>query len=108
MTNSRDKGARGERELVGILRSSGWPDASRNTDGRFQAGRGDVDNGPAGVHIECKRSERAAIWEWLAQAERDAGDTKIAVVAFRRSRGKWYAVLALDELLALVKHREQA
>jgi hypothetical protein len=106
VTNSRDKGARGERELVTILRDAGWPDATRNTDGRFQAGRGDVDNGPAGFHIECKRSERALIWEWLAQAERDAGTTKIPVVAFRRSRGRWYGVLPLDDLLELIRERQ--
>jgi Holliday junction resolvase len=108
MTNSRDKGARGERELVRILRAAGWPNATRNTDGRYQAGRGDIDNGPANTHIECKRSERAAIWEWLAQAERDAGATRIPIVAFRRSRSAWYAVVPLDELLALIKHREDA
>lgn len=38
----------------------------------------------------------------------DAGATRIPIVAFRRSRSAWYAVVPLDELLALIKHREDA
>lgn len=108
MTNSRDKGARAERALVKILRAAGWPNATRNTDGRYQAGRGDIDNGPAGTHIECKHHERADVWAWIAQAHRDAPPTHIPVVAFRRNRSDWHAIVPLDELLALIKHREQA
>lgn len=106
--NSRNKGSRGERELVKILRAAGWPNASRNTDGRYQRGRGDVDNGPHGVHIECKYAERADIWAWIAQAEHDAPTSHIPIVAFRRNRTKWRAIIDLDELLALIKHREDA
>ncbi len=107
-STERRKGANGERELCKIIRAHGWPNARRTSDGNAQDERGDIAHGPAGVHLESKRQERAAIWQWLAQAERDAKPTDIPVVAFRRSRGRWYAVLPLDELLALLAHREKS
>jgi Holliday junction resolvase len=104
----RAKGARGERELIHLLREHGWPDAKRTSDGQRQSGRGDITNGPAGVHLESKRQETTSIWAWTAQAEADAPDGCIPIVAFRRSRSPWMACLPLDELLHLLAHRERA
>lgn len=104
----RRKGATGELEVVSILKLSGWPLARRTHDGREQALRGDIANGPAGVHLEVKRSERTSIWDWYGQAESDAGIAQIPVVAFRRSRSPWLALIELDELLPLLKLRESA
>jgi hypothetical protein len=104
----RAKGARGERELVQMLREHGWPDAARTSDGNRQHGRGDIRNGPANVHLESKRQETTSIWAWIGQATDEAPDGCIPVVAFRRSRSSWMACLPLDELLALLAHRERA
>jgi hypothetical protein len=105
---SRRKGADGELEVCAILRVSGWPDARRTADGRSQAGRGDIADGPAGVHWEVRRRERAEIWQWLADAEKGSGTGSFPVVAFRRSRSGWWAALPLDELLPLLRAREGA
>jgi hypothetical protein len=104
----RAKGARGERELVALLREHGWPDAARTSDGNRQHGRGDIRNGPQGVHLESKRQETTSIWAWISQATDEAPDGCIPVVAFRRSRSPWMACLPLEELLALLAHRERA
>lgn len=104
----RRKGAAAEREVVALLRDQGWPGARRTSDGRGQASRGDVTNGPAATHFEVKRVERLAIWSAIAQAEADARAHDLPVVAFRRSRSGWYAALPLDELLALLRLREAA
>jgi Holliday junction resolvase len=103
----RAKGARGELEVVGLLQAAGWPLARRTHDGREQARRGDIANGPEGVHLEVKRTERASVWRWWEQATADAGSAT-PIVAFRRSRSDWLAVVELDELLALLALRERA
>lgn len=101
----RRKGARGELEVVQMARAAGFLDAARTSDGRSQIGRGDVAGVP-GVHIEVRRREAWALRAWLEQAEHEAHEHDLPVVAFRRNNGPWYAALPLDELLALLKHRD--
>jgi hypothetical protein len=110
---SRAKGGAGEREIVQLLRKYGWPDAERSSNGRAQIGRGDFARGPA-IHLEAKRCEKAEVWKWWAQAERDAqydADNCCAfppVVAFRRSRSPWLALIDFEDLLQLLALREKA
>lgn len=54
------------------------------------------------IHNETKRHERVRLPEWLAQAEREAPQGTVPVVTFRQSHGRWYATLALDDLVAIV------
>lgn len=99
--NSRDKGARGERELAAYLTDKGHP--SRR--GQQFAGGPDspdvicpsLDN----FHLECKRTERLKLYDAMDQAIGDAG-TKTPIVAHRRNRGEWLAVIRLDDLLKLI------
>ena len=104
---SRDKGASGELEVVHLLQDACWPKARRTHDGREQALRGDIANGPAGVHLEVKRAETARIWEWWQQAQGDLTVGYMPVVAFRRSRSPWLALVEFDELLPLLLLRER-
>jgi hypothetical protein len=101
----RSKGNRAEREVIDMLKARGWTGAYRNFQSGGQGG-GDVIGGPPDVHIEVKHRERAAIYEWLAQAESECRPTDLPVVFFRRNKCGWYAVLEADELLALLKLRE--
>ena len=97
---SRDKGAKGELEIAHILQEHGWPDARRTSDGREQALRGDIARGPAGVHIEAKRTEYARPWEWWKQARRDTEESGYdIVIPFRRSRSPWLAIVEFEPLL---------
>ena len=100
--SERRKGKTGELEVVRILHEHGWTDAKRSSDGRSQVERGDIADGPEGVHLEVRRRETAAIWAWLAQAEREARPGDMPVVVFRRSRSAWMAALPFDLLLALL------
>lgn len=102
---SRAKGGRGEREVVQLARAAGFHDAARTHDGRTQVGRGDIAGIP-GVHVEVKRREKLAVRAWLDEAAAEAHEHDLPVVAFRQNGGDWYAALPLDELLALLKHRE--
>ena len=101
----RRRGANGELEIVHLVRAAGWPNATRTSDGRTQHGRGDIAHGPAHTSIDVKRTERLRLREAWAQAVADAG-TAMPVVATRWDRGPWLAIVELDELLALLKHRE--
>ena len=104
----RDKGARGEREVVTLIRAAGWSRAERTSNGRAQIGRGDIRNGPAAAHIEIKRQERLNVPAAFDQIVRDADPLDLPVLVHRPSRQQWMATLPLDELLALLQLRESA
>jgi hypothetical protein len=103
----RRKGAAAEREVIGIIREAGWPDARRTHDGRAQVGRGDVAGGPPGVHIEVKRHERLSVPAALAQVRRDADPGDLPVLVHRPSRSAWMATLPLADLLDLLALKER-
>jgi Holliday junction resolvase len=103
----RRKGAKAELEVARIIRDAGWPKARRTSDGREQALRGDITHGPAGVHLEVKRFEKAHVWEWWEQAQGDLRVGYMPVVAFRRSRAPWLALTELDDLLPLLALKER-
>ena len=98
----REKGKRGEREVAAILRDHGYTEARRTQ--QFAGRTGDSSDvvGLDGYHIEVKRQERAAIYEWFAQARRDCG-SDIPLVVFRRSGDKWMALLEFEDFLEAIK-----
>lgn len=105
---SRRKGARGELEVLDLLRAHGWTRAHRNF-GSGSAGGGDVTAGPAGVVLEVKRhAGRLDLPAAVRQAEAACGPHDLPVVAHRRDGEPWRATLPLDELLALLRLRETA
>jgi Holliday junction resolvase len=100
--NSRQKGARGEREWSAKLREHG-----------FRARRGvQYAGGPdspdvlcedlPGIHFEVKRTERLHLYDALAQAVREAGD-KLPVVAHRANDCEWVVILRADDVLGLLR-----
>lgn len=104
--NSRQKGAAGERELAKFLKDRGLI-ARRGQ--QFSGGPGSPDVVTESyelrdVHLECKRVEAGNPYKWLEQAIRDA-DGKIPVVAHRKSRQDWIAILPLDDLIRILKER---
>jgi hypothetical protein len=107
---SRDKGARGEREVVALIQAAGWTAATRNFDSG-SAGNGDIAFGPAATLIESKLTDHFALRQCWSQASTDAahaGPGILPVVAHRWSRGPWLAITELEELLALLWLRETA
>lgn len=98
----RTKGAAAEREVCQILREHGWPDARRTHDGREQAMRGDIANGPAGTHLEVKRHERLNVPAAFDQLLADCPASCRPVLVHRPSRHVWMATLPLTDLLALL------
>lgn len=103
--NSRDKGARGERELANYLKERGI-ESRRGQQFSGGADSPDVITSLEHVHFECKRVEAGNPYKWLDQAIDDAGEAKIPIVAHRRNHRSWIAVLRLDDLLPLLEEKE--
>jgi len=98
--NSRAKGAAGEREFIARHLVDRWPDACRNY---YQGGASKADAANVGnVHWQIKRREKIEIWAAIKQAETEAKPGDLAVVAFRRSRSRWYCIVGADEFVALL------
>jgi hypothetical protein len=104
--NSRSKGKRGELEFIQRHLIPYWPGAKRNLDQFGDDKRDCVE--VAGIHFQIKRTEKLELWKAIEQAESEARDHDLPVVAFRRNRSKWYCVIEADELVALLRLREQA
>jgi hypothetical protein len=102
--NSRSKGKRAELELCKML-TPHWPQACRNLD-QFSTDKRDILNVP-GLHIQAKHVESLNIWKALNQAITEADPKDVPVVAFKRNRSPWFAALELDELIPLLRLKEQ-
>lgn len=74
--NSREKGKRGELEVVRPLKKYGWQEARRTAQhcGNNPEGAADVVGLP-GIHIEVKRVEHLNIDDAMEQSRRDAAET---------------------------------
>jgi Holliday junction resolvase len=99
--SERRKGSGGELEVASIFKAAGF-DCDRTP---FSGGlriRGDL-HGDLPLHVEVKRQETARPWLWAAQARADAGAGERWVVAMRRSRDEWVAMLPLVDLVRLLE-----
>lgn len=97
--NSRQKGARGERELAEKLREYGY-ETRRGQ--QYSGANGDADVvGIPGIHIECKRVEKLNLDDALAQSMRDARDGEMPVVMHRRNRTEWKVTMLLDDFMRI-------
>lgn len=106
MTNSINKGRRGERELAHELNKFGY-DCRRTAqyNGKELDSKADV-VGLRGIHIECKRVEKLNIDNAIEQAVRDAKDEMPAV--FHRKNGKkWLVTVRLEDFMRLYKADEK-
>lgn len=102
--NSRDKGAKGERELAKKLREYGY-EARRGQ--QFSGANGDPDVvGLDGVHIECKRVERLNLYDAMGQSRRDARDGEVPVVMHRKNYSEWLVTMSLDDFIKFYREYE--
>lgn len=97
MTNSKQKGKRGELELSHKLKELGF-DTRRTAqyNGKELDSMADLVGIP-GVHIECKRVERLNIDTAMEQAIRDSKDGETPAVFHRRNNKPWYVTMRLED-----------
>lgn len=98
---SRDKGKRGEREIVAIVRAAGFECSGRELGQERDGGIDVIVPGPD-LAIQVKRTERLALPAAIRQAERECPPDHTPLVAHRRSREPWYCTVRLDRLLELL------
>lgn len=102
MSNSeRRKGKDGELEVAAIFTDAGF-DCSRTPNSGALRLRGDL-HGDVPLHVEVKRQEVARPWLWAEQAATDAGAGSRWLVAMRRSRSPWLALMPLDHVVRLLE-----
>lgn len=99
MTNSRAKGARGERELSKVLRGYGY-DTRRGQ--QYSGANGDADVvGLPHIHIECKWVEKLNLDKAMNQSIDDARDGEIPVVMHKKNRKPWLITMRLDDWMEM-------
>ena len=101
MTNSRQKGARAERQLAKELRKFGY-ETRRGQ--QYSGANGDADvTGLDRIHIECKHVERLNIHDAMEQAKRDAREGEKPVVMHKKNRTEWLVTMPLYDWIELYK-----
>jgi len=97
--NSRQKGARGERELAAVMQKH-LPGVTAERSARCGVHQAeDILHSIPGVHVECKRVEKLNIDKAMAQAADAGGKSKIPTVWHRKNRGEWMVTIPLADLL---------
>ena len=94
---SRRKGKRGELEAAAEIRRLFRVEARRGRQYQGTDESPDVLAAIPEVHFEVKRVEALRLYESLAQATEDAGDS-VPVVLHRANRRPWVAIVLLDDL----------
>lgn len=103
MVNSKQKGNRGERELANLFKEMGL--SARRTM-QYCGRTGDAADITCRempqIHWESKFTERLNLYEALEQAEEDAKTGRLPVVAHRKVRKKWVAILDLEKFVEIL------
>ena len=102
--NSREKGARGERELARALREYGY-DSRRGQ--QYCGANGDADVvGLPGLHLEVKRVERLELEKAMAQSIRDAREDELPAVMHRKNNCPWLVTMRLEGFMEIYREWE--
>ncbi|MBZ4662789.1 MAG: hypothetical protein JG776_471 [Caloramator sp.] len=101
--NSKQKGARGERELAKKLKEYGY-DTRRGQ--QYSGIEGEDVVGLPGIHIECKRVERLNIHDAIAQAKRDRKAGQKPAVFHRKNNCSWLVTMELEDWIEIYREWE--
>lgn len=107
MTNSRRKGADGEREFASLCREHGYSGVRRTA--QYCGNTGDAADvvGLPGIHVEVKRVERLNLENAMAQAVHDAAKkAHRPVVAHRKNNCEWLITMRASDWFALFREWE--
>ena len=106
--NSKQKGARFERQLASKFRDYGY-EARRTA--QYCGNTGDASDvvGLPGIHIEAKHQERMQLYEWMQQAIRDSKETgNIPVVFHKKNNADILVSMRLEDFMEIYKEWEAA
>lgn len=97
--NSRQKGARGERQAAKALQAIGIIDADRAAQIGKESGR-DVEGWP-GVNVEVKNLKAIAALKHLEQSKRDAKPGEVPIALVKQDRSKFVLMVELGQFPVL-------
>ena len=106
--NSKQKGARFERELASKFREHGY-EARRTA--QYCGNTGDASDvvGLPGLHIEAKHQETMRLYDWIAQAKRDAeagGKGNLPAVFHKKNYAEILVTMRLEDWFNLYREWE--
>lgn len=101
--NSKAKGARFERLLASRLRTYGYE--TRRT-AQYCGNTGDASDvvGLPGLHIEAKHQEKMCLYDWMAQAKRDAkagGENRLPAVFHKKNNAEILVTMEFEDFMNL-------
>ncbi len=103
--NSKQKGARFERQLARIFRDYGYRDCRRTA--QYCGNTGDASDvvGLPGIHVEAKHQEKMQLYNWMDQAKRDAkaGGDNLPAVFHRKNNAEILVTMTLDNWMQLYR-----
>lgn len=107
--NSKEKGARFERELASRFRDYGYTDSRRTA--QYCGNTGDASDvlGLPGIHIEAKHQEKMYLYDWMDQAKRDAkagGENRLPAVFHKKNYADILVTMTLDDFMKLYREWE--
>ena len=102
VVNSKQKGARGEREFAALCRHEGY-DVRRGQ--QYNGIEGDDVVGLPLVHVEVKRVQRLNIDDAMLQSIRDSKD-EIPIVAHRKNNCDWLVTMRAEDWFRLYRYYE--
>lgn len=103
--NSKQKGARYERELAAYFRDRGY---STRRSAQYCGNTGEAADvvGLPYIHVEAKHQETLRLSDWVAQAVNDASGGQLPAVFHRKNNEKTLVTMRLDDWFELYKAYE--
>lgn len=104
--NSKQKGARFERQLASMFRDYGY-EARRTA--QYCGNTGDASDvvGLPHIHIEAKHQETMRLYDWMDQAKRDStGTGNMPVVFHKKNNADVLVTMQFDDWMRLYKEWE--
>ena len=106
LKHAKEKGARFERKLSSIFRDYGYK-ARRTAQYCGNTGEAADVIGLPGIHIEAKHQETMRLYEWIAQAKRDAaGSGKIPAVFHKKNNAEILVTMELENFMDIYREWE--
>lgn len=105
--NSKQKGAKFERLLASKFREYGYDKARRTA--QYCGNTGDASDvvGLSGLHIEAKHQEKMYLYDWMAQAKRDAAKSgNIPAVFHKKNHCNILVTLEFDDFMTIYREFE--
>ena len=105
--NSKQKGARFERTLASMFKQYGYTDAHRTAQYCGNTGAAADVVGLPGIHIEAKHQEKMRLYDWMAQAKRDAVEGNIPTVFHKKNNATILVTMELPDFMKIYQAYEK-